>query len=416
MSDDEAKPKEMESNGEGKGDDAASAGKAEEREGDESKSEKTSKDDDRGERDGDRRRRDDDRDDRRRDDRRRDDRRDDRRRDDRRRDDRRRDDDRYRSRRDDYRRRSRSKSRDRRRRSPSRSRDRSRDRSKERSDRSKYEGDDGQQLTATQKLQQMMAKAKEANPTLLADQGTRKARRLYVGNLPIATVNVTEQMLVDFFNAAVMQAGIVLQGLGGLPVVSAWVSTEAEKNFAFVEFRTMEECANALSLNGIGFHGESLRISRPSDFDDAVRAMQAQGIVIPQMGMTLPTAAGGMLGGMPAGMPAMAPMGVAAMSAAPAATAAIKLKNMMKPSDLNDPQDIEDIKEDVKEECSSYGPVKAVHIPGKGEPGAGNVYVVMSTTGDAVKAHGVMHGRMFDGQQIVATFYDVAKAEAGQFE
>lgn len=52
-------------------------------------------------------------------------------------------------------------------------------------------------------LQQMMAKAKEANPTLLADQGTRKARRLYVGNLPIATVNVTEQMLVDFFNAAV---------------------------------------------------------------------------------------------------------------------------------------------------------------------------------------------------------------------
>lgn len=53
---------------------------------------------------------------------------------------------------------------------------------------------------------------------------------------------------------------------------------------------------------------------------------------------------------------------------------------------------------------------------GKGEPGAGNVYVVMSTTGDAVKAQGVMHGRMFDGQQIVATFYDVAKAEAGQFE
>ena len=94
----------------------------------------------------------------------------------------------------------------------------------------------------------MLAKAKETNPTLLADQGTRKvthdrrcdtpchmngrvpivddhpeqsqpkpdplsrslltrvrcsqARRLYVGNLPPG-VNVTEQMLVDFFNAAV---------------------------------------------------------------------------------------------------------------------------------------------------------------------------------------------------------------------
>lgn len=269
-------------------------------------------------------------------------------------------------------------------------------------------------MTATQKLQQMLAKAKETHPTLLADQGTRKARRLYVGNLPPG-VNVTEQMLVDFFNAAVVQAGIVMAGLSGPPVVSAWVSTDDERRFAFVEFRTMEECANALSLNGIVFHGESLRISRPSDFDDAVRAMQAQGIAIPQMGMNLPTV--GMPAGVMPGMDASAGMPVVTSStlSAAAATAAIKLTNMIKPDDLNDPEDIEDIKADVRDECSNYGQVKTVQIPGKSESGAGCVYVLFADTGEAVKAQGVMHGRLFDGQQIQATFYDVSKMEAQSF-
>jgi len=266
-------------------------------------------------------------------------------------------------------------------------------------------------LTATQKLQQMLAKAKETNPTLLADQGTRKARRLYVGNLPPG-VNVTEQMLVDFFNAAVVQAGILMPGLSGPPVVSSWVSTDDERRFAFVEFRTMEECANALSLNGIVFHGESLRISRPSDFDDAVRAMQAQGVTIPQMGVqyAMPAAAPGI-----PGMPAMPAMGMPATSAAPAATSALMLTHMIKTEDLNDPEDIEDIKADVKDECGKHGQVLAVHIPGPTEAGAGNVYVQFSDVAAAVKAQGVMHGRLFDGQQIQATFYDEAKMQARQF-
>lgn len=92
-------------------------------------------------------------------------------------------------------------------------------------------------------LQQMLTKAKETQPMLMADQGTRKvtqhvgdpalsgaskprmhntangietlsmafqpcrstqARRLYVGNLPNG--NISEQMLVDFFEAAVTLA------------------------------------------------------------------------------------------------------------------------------------------------------------------------------------------------------------------
>lgn len=259
---------------------------------------------------------------------------------------------------------------------------------------------------------------------LMADQGTRKARRLYVGNLPAG--HISEQMLVDFFEAAVYQAGIVMAGLPGKPVVSAWVSTDDDRRFAFVEFRTMEECANALSLNGIVFQGESLRISRPSDFDDAVRAMQAQGITIPPgPGLPMMPAAAAPAAGIGTmqlaaaitpGTLAMGALMAQAVAPAPAATSAMKLENMVKTEDLQDPDDIEDIKGDVREECEKNGVVKSVYIPGPGQSGCGNVYVLFGDTAAAVKAQGNMHGRLFDGAKIIATFYDVAKMESATFD
>jgi len=268
-----------------------------------------------------------------------------------------------------------------------------------------------------------MAKAKQANPVTMMDQGTRKARRLYVGNLPPGPPP-SEQVLVDFFNAAVIQAGIALPGLAGPPVVSAWVSTESsDRKFAFVELRTMEECANALSLNGIQFLDTQLRISRPSDFDDAVRTMQAQGITIPLPGQVMPG-----MGGVPLLAPGVvAPMlpglqvttlpGLLAAAAAVGVvpTAALKLTNMVQSEDLKDPRDIEDITADVKEECSKYGTVLRVAIPGQGMPGAGNCYVRFAAAEQALTAQGIMNGRLFDGLAIAATFFDVVSLEAGYF-
>jgi len=218
-----------------------------------------------------------------------------------------------------------------------------------------------------------------------------------------------------FFQAAVVQAGIVQLGLPGKPVVSAWVSTDDDRRFAFVEFRTMDECANALSLNGIQFQGESLRISRPSDFEDAVRAMQAQGISIPQ-GPGLPMIPGAAIGGVGIPVPALPVANMAAMmgapvSSGPAATPCMKLQNMVKADD--GPEDIEDIKADVREECEKHGQVIKVLIPGPNEPGSQNVYVLFGDTAAAVKAQSDMHGRLFDGLKILASFFDKAAFEAG---
>jgi len=248
----------------------------------------------------------------------------------------------------------------------------------------------------------MLEKAKASQPLGMTDQGTRKARRLYVGNLPAG--QITEKMLVDFFEAAVQQAGFTLPGVPGQVVCSAWVSTDDDRRFAFVEFRSMEECANALGLNGINFLGESLRISRPSDYDDAVRSMTAQGIALPQPSMPAM--------GMPA---AVQPPAMPTVTETVPITAAIKLQNMVSDEDLSNPSDLEDIKEDVKDECSNHGEVKQVDIPGAGQPGCGSVFVLFGSTADAVKAQSVMHGRMFDGKAIQATHYSVEKIMAKQF-
>jgi splicing factor U2AF subunit len=304
-------------------------------------------------------------------------------------------------RRDDRRRRSRSRSRgrdDRRRRSRS-SDKRRRDRSRS-NDRAKYDGEGGEKLTATQKMALLLAKAKESAPVGMSDQGTRKARRLYVGNIVPGT---TEQMLVDFFEAAVQQAGMVIPDVKGRAVVSAWVSTDEERRFAFVEFRSMEECASALALNGIVFQGESLRVSRPSDYEDAVRTMSMQGLAMPAPNMAV--------------IPANNLMAGAPLEMAPTETpsSALRLLNMVGADDLNDPDDIADISADVSEECGKYGAVKEVQIPGAGQPGAGSVFVLFGDVAAATNAKGVLHGRLFDGKAIQATFFEDAKMAAKDF-
>jgi len=91
-------------------------------------------------------------------------------------------------------------------------------------------------------------------------QMTRHARRLYVGNAPFG---ITEELMSDFFNAKMQEINITTQP--GNPVVSVKINTE--KNFCFVEFRSIEETANALAFDGIVVEGNTLRIRRPHDYN-----------------------------------------------------------------------------------------------------------------------------------------------------
>lgn len=184
--------------------------------------------------------------------------------------------------------RSRSRSRERRRRSRSRSRDRSRRRRS--TSRDKGRSDSRRSGRSTKKrdtlwdvapkgyvdvtpvqFKALRASGQVEMPTPLSGgvipatalpqgaQMTMQARRLYCGNLPFG---ITEDLMIDFFNAKMRESDIAKQP--GNPVLACQINLE--KNFAFLEFRSVEETTLAMAFDGIMLQGQALKIRRPKDY------------------------------------------------------------------------------------------------------------------------------------------------------
>lgn len=101
-----------------------------------------------------------------------------------------------------------------------------------------------------------------AVPAVSLPQGaqmTRQARRLYIGNMPFG---ITEDLMIDFFNAKMRESKISKQP--GNPVLACQINVE--KNFAFLEFRSVEETSQAMAFDGIMLQGQALKIRRPKDY------------------------------------------------------------------------------------------------------------------------------------------------------
>lgn len=77
---------------------------------------------------------------------------------------------------------------------------------------------------------------------------TRQARRLYVGNIPFG---VTEEEMMEFFNQQMHLSG--LAQAAGNPVLACQINLD--KNFAFLEFRSIDETTQAMAFDGINFKG-----------------------------------------------------------------------------------------------------------------------------------------------------------------
>lgn len=81
-------------------------------------------------------------------------------------------------------------------------------------------------------------------------------------------------------------------------------------------------------------------------------------------------------------------------------TSCISLKNMFDPAEAeNDPNFERELEEEVKEECSQYGPVMGVIVETESE---GRVYLKFGNPGAAQAAIQALNGRWFDGKQIAA--------------
>lgn len=78
---------------------------------------------------------------------------------------------------------------------------------------------------------------------------TRQARRLYVGNIPFG---VTEEEMMEYFNQQMHLSG--LAQAAGNPVLACQINLD--KNFAFLEFRSIDETTQAMAFDGINFKGQ----------------------------------------------------------------------------------------------------------------------------------------------------------------
>jgi len=88
---------------------------------------------------------------------------------------------------------------------------------------------------------------------------TRQARRIYVGNIPFG---FNEQDMIDFFNQQMHLNG--LAQAEGNPILACQVNRD--KNFAFLECRSIDETTQAMAFDGINFQGQSLKLRRPLNY------------------------------------------------------------------------------------------------------------------------------------------------------
>lgn len=267
-----------------------------------------------------------------------------------------------------------------------------------------------QQLTG-QPLPPGMAAVPENTGVTMALSGEDKlSRELFIGN---TTPEMTAEMLRDFLGRAMEQVG--LSTMPGNPIVTVRPSAK----FAFIEVRSMQEAANALNLNNIPYLGAQLRVGRPSKYsgpetphgnwEDILakfmsgelhlknNATQANPLV--QQAHAVAAAASSLA-------PSLASMPPLASKAS--LSPVVELRHMLTQQDLDDDNEYNDILEDTRDECSSFGTLKNIVIPRKG-PGATKIFLEYMTAEDAGKAIAGLAGRTFDGRKVTAVYFDTVK-------
>lgn len=223
----------------------------------------------------------------------------------------------------------------------------------------------------------------QSTATPMVDPSTKVYRELFIGN---TSPEMNEVDLQEFLGAAMQQVGITTQP--GNPLMTTRFS--GGKQFAFVELRSIEETNNALNLNGIPYMGMNLRVGRPSKYNGPpVPHLDWNDLLVKYMSGELKPQA------------AIKP-----------ASKVVCLINMVTSDMLTDDADYNEILEDTREECNSFGEVISITIPRNGQPGTGKVFVEYSNTEAATKASEALTGRTFDGRRVEVDYYDEEKYKA----
>ena len=164
------------------------------------------------------------------------------------------------------------------------------------------------------------------------------------------------------------------------------------------QFRSVEEAANCLNLDHIPFCNAHLAIKRPSKYtgpttehgtwDDILTKVMSGEIIVRDE--------------------ASAAQQPAPVVAAANATRVVELTNMVTLQDLQDENEYAEILADTKEEVSQFGVLKSVVIPRSGDY-ATKIYLEYDNVDSSGRAIVGLGGRTFDGNTVVAQFFDEAE-------
>jgi len=322
---------------------------------------------------------------------------------------------------------------------------------------------------------------------------TRQARRLYIGNIPFG---IAEEEMISFFNQQMHMSG--LAQAAGNPVLACQINID--KNFAFLEFRSIDETTQAMAFDGINFKGQSLKLRRPRDYQPMPGLSENPNLNVPGVVSTVvPDSAHKLFaGGIPsylnedqvkelftsfgqlksfnlvkdsttglskgyaffeyldinitdtavAGLNGMtlgdknllvqrASVGCKnpiALNSAPVQiqvpglptvqgpgqpTEILCLLNMVTDEELTDEEEYEDILDDIREKCATYGGVKSIEIPrpvpGVEVPGLGKVFVEFYSIPDCQKAQHALTGLKFSNRIVVTSYFDPDKYHRREF-
>ncbi|KAF3769349.1 hypothetical protein M406DRAFT_345075 [Cryphonectria parasitica EP155] len=99
-------------------------------------------------------------------------------------------------------------------------------------------------------------------------------------------------------------------------------------------------------------------------------------------------------------------------------TRVLQLLNMVTPEELMDPDDYEEICEDVRDECGKFGTILELKVPrpsggSKQSAGIGKIYVKFDSPESATKALKALAGRKFADRTVVTTYFPEENFEVG---
>ncbi|KAK8770775.1 hypothetical protein V5799_012761, partial [Amblyomma americanum] len=89
-----------------------------------------------------------------------------------------------------------------------------------------------------------------------------------------------QEEMMDYFNAQMHACGF--SQAPGNPVLACQINLD--KNFAFLEFRSIDETTQAMAFDGINFKGQSLKIRRPHDYQPMPGMSETPSVAVPVLG------------------------------------------------------------------------------------------------------------------------------------